>query len=92
MHHGEPRQRPKSGGQSSGRRTNSTAPVRQAELARHTGLSTEHIDQIIRGKDPAADDTARRLERATGVPERLWNSLESRYQEHQARLAGVERL
>ncbi len=33
-----------------------------------------------------------RIERATGVPERLWNNLESRYQEHQARLAEVERL
>ena len=39
-----------------------------------------------------AGDTARRLERATGLPERLWNNLESRYQEHQARLADVERL
>jgi len=33
-----------------------------------------------------------RIERATGVPARLWNNLESRYQEHQARLAEVERL
>ena len=61
----------------------------QAELARSTGLSTEHIDQIIRGTVPIARDTARRLERATGVSERLWNSLESRYQKHQARLAEV---
>ncbi|MDE0652416.1 MAG: HigA family addiction module antitoxin [bacterium] len=59
----------------------------QAELARRTGLSTEHIDRIIRGKAPIAGDTARRLERATGLPERLWNNLESHYQEHQARLA-----
>ena len=64
----------------------------QAELARRTGLSPEHIDQIIRGKVPIAGDTARRLERATGVSERLWNNLESRYQKHQARLAEVERL
>ncbi|MCY4631928.1 MAG: hypothetical protein OXE75_13755 [bacterium] len=66
--------------------------VRRAELARRTGRSTERIDQIIRGKVPVAGDTARRLERATGVPERLWNNLESRYQEHQARLAETERL
>ena len=64
----------------------------QAELARRAGLSTKRIDRIIRGKAPIASDSARRLERATGVPDRIWNNLESRYQEHQARLAEVERL
>ncbi len=59
----------------------------QAELARRTGLSTKHINQIVRGKVSITTDTARRLERATGVPDRLWNNLESRYQEHLARLA-----
>ena len=59
----------------------------QAELARRTGLSTKHVNQIVRGKVPITTDTALRLERATGVPDRLWNNLESRYQEHQARLA-----
>ncbi|MCY4632516.1 MAG: HigA family addiction module antitoxin [bacterium] len=58
----------------------------QAELARRTGLSTKHIDQIVRGKVPITTEVAWRLERATGVPDRLWNNLESRYQEHQARL------
>ena len=59
----------------------------QVELARRTGLSTKHINQIIRGKAPITTDTARRLERVTGIPDRLWNNLENRYQEHQARLA-----
>ena len=59
----------------------------QAELARRTGLSTKHINQIVRGKVPISTDSAWRLERATGVPDRLWNNLESRYQEHKARLA-----
>ena len=59
----------------------------QAELARRTGLSTKHINQIVQGKVPITTATARRLERATGVPDRLWNNLESRYQEHRARLA-----
>ena len=58
----------------------------RVDLARRSGLSTEHIDRIIRGQGPITGDTARRLERATGLPERLWNNLESRYQEHQARL------
>lgn len=59
----------------------------QAELARRTGLSTKHINQIVRGKVPISTDSAWRLERVTGVPDRLWNNLESRYQEHKARLA-----
>ena len=59
----------------------------QADLARRTGLSTKHINQIVKGKVPITTDAARRLERATGVPDRLWNNLESRYQEHRARLA-----
>ena len=59
----------------------------QAELARRTGLSTKHVNQIVRGKVPITIEVARRLERATGVPDRLWNNLESRYQEHRARLA-----
>ena len=61
--------------------------MNQAELARRTGLSTKHVNQIVRGKVPITTEVARRLERATGVPDRLWNNLESRYQEHQARLA-----
>jgi addiction module HigA family antidote len=59
----------------------------QAELARRTGLSTKHVNQIVRGKVPITIEVARRLERATGHPARLWNNLESRYQEHRARLA-----
>ena len=59
----------------------------QADLARRTGLSTKHINQIMRGKAAITTDTARRLEHVTGVPDRIWNNLESRYQEHQARLA-----
>ena len=66
--------------------------ISPAELARRTGISPEHIDRIIRGKVPIACDTARRLECVTGVPKRLWNNLESRYREHQARLVEVERL
>jgi len=59
----------------------------QAELALRTGLSTKHINQIIQGHASLTLDSAMRLERATGVPARIWNNLESRYQEHRSRLA-----
>lgn len=59
----------------------------QTELALRTGLSTKHVNRIVRGRVPVTTQVARRLERATGVPDRLWNNLESRYQEHRARLA-----
>ena len=33
----------------------------QAELACRTGLSTKHVNQIVRGKVPIMTDVARRL-------------------------------
>ena len=62
----------------------------QAELARRTGLSTKHIHQIVRGMVPITTDVAQRLERATGVPDRLWNNLESRYREYRAGLVSED--
>jgi len=59
----------------------------QAELARRTDLSTKHINQIAKGLVPISTETALRLERATGVSARLWINLESRFQEHRARLS-----
>ena len=60
------------------------------ELARRTGLSPEHIHQLVRGKVPITTDVAQRLERATGVPDRLWNNLESRYREYRAGLVSED--
>ena len=58
----------------------------QAELARRTDLSPKHINQIAKGRVPISADVALRLERATGVPARLWLNLEIGYQERRARL------
>jgi addiction module HigA family antidote len=58
----------------------------QAELARRTDFSAKHINQIAKGLVPISTETALRLERATGVPARLWINLESRFQEHRARI------
>lgn len=64
----------------------------QADLARRTGLSPKLISQIVNGLAPITAGTAVRLERAAGVPARLWINLESRYREHQVRLADEEEL
>ncbi len=52
----------------------------QADLARRTGLSPKHINQIVQGTAPISPDTALALERVLGVPARFWNALEANYQ------------
>lgn len=59
--------------------------IPQADLARRTGLSTKHINQVIKGAAPLSPDTALLLERTTGVPASLWNALEAAYRTQQAR-------
>lgn len=66
--------------------------IDQRELAVRTGLSAKHVNQVIKGVAPITHDTAIRLERVTGVPARMWNSLEANYQEQRARLAEKERM
>lgn len=61
--------------------------ITQADLAARTGLSTKHINQLIQGKVSLTVETALKLERATGVPARIWNNLECKYQEQKLRLA-----
>jgi len=64
----------------------------QRELAKRTGLSVKHINQVIKGAASITQDTAIRLERVTGVPARMWNSLEANYRERLARLDERTRL
>ncbi|WP_405008549.1 HigA family addiction module antitoxin [Kitasatospora purpeofusca] len=59
--------------------------IPQADLARRTGLSTKHINQVIKGTAALSPDTALLLERTTGVPAALWNSMEAAYRTQQAR-------
>jgi HTH-type transcriptional regulator/antitoxin HigA len=58
----------------------------QSDLARRTGLSPKHINQIIQGAAPISPDTSLALERVLGVPARFWNALEANHQARQARL------
>jgi len=64
----------------------------QRELAKRTGLSVKHVNQVIKGVASITQDTAIRLERVTGVPARMWNSLEANYRERLARLNERSRL
>ena len=64
----------------------------QAELATRAGLSTKHVNQMVKGAAPITTETALRLERVTGVPTHVWNNLEMSYRSHLTRLAEQERL
>ncbi len=61
------------------------AYMTQSELAKRTGLSTKHINQIVNGSAPITTETALLLERATGVAARVWSNLEISYREHELR-------
>ena len=63
-----------------------TLGLEQKELSQRTGYSEKHISQIVRGKDKISPEAALRFEQVTGVPARLWNQLESQYQEQLAKL------
>ncbi len=47
----------------------------QKELATRTGLTPKTINLVINGNAPITQETAILLERATGVPARMWNNL-----------------
>jgi HTH-type transcriptional regulator/antitoxin HigA len=68
------------------RATIGAVDMSQAELARRTGLSTKHINQVIQGVAPITPDTALALERVLAVPARFWNALEANHQAREVRL------
>lgn len=55
--------------------------VGRQELAVRTGLALMHVNRIIEGVAPITSEIATRLERATGVPSRMWNNLETNYRD-----------
>jgi HTH-type transcriptional regulator/antitoxin HigA len=58
----------------------------QAELARRTGLSTKHVNQVIQGVVALTPEMALALEHVLGVPARMWNALEANYRQRELRL------
>lgn len=63
----------------------------QADLAARTGLSTKHINQIIKRRATLSPETATQLEFVTGVSAGFWAGLDARYQAHLARRRAAER-
>ena len=51
----------------------------QADLAARTGLSTKHINQIVRGRATISPETATQFEYSTGVPAETWATLDARH-------------
>ncbi len=57
----------------------------QVDLAKRTGLSTKHINQLLKGQATISEETALKLEQVLGSTARFWLNLESQYREHLAR-------
>ena len=60
----------------------------QRDLARRADLSPKHVNRLLQGLVPLSADVAQRLERVTGTPARIWNSLEAEYRSDLQRLQG----
>lgn len=58
----------------------------QRDLARRADLSPKHVNRLLQGLVPLSADVAQRLERVTGTPARIWNSLEAGYRSDLQRL------
>lgn len=64
----------------------------QADLAARTGLSTKHINQVVKGAANVSPETATQLEYATEVPAELWAAMDARRQALVARRRSLEKL
>ena len=53
----------------------------QKELSLRLGMSTKHLNEIIKGKSPITIETALKLESVLGLPASFWVGLEASYQE-----------
>nr|WP_319473764.1 ImmA/IrrE family metallo-endopeptidase [uncultured Sphaerochaeta sp.] len=63
-----------------------TLSMTQKECATRCGLTEQSMVRIIKGIQPITYETADRLEMVTGVPARMWNTLELQYQEQQRKI------
>ncbi len=59
--------------------------MKQTDLSCRTGLTVQTLARIFKG-EPITYETANRLELATGVSARKWNSLEAQYREQLVKL------
>ena len=51
--------------------------IRQAELAERTGLTSKHVNQIVKDKAGISGDVAVLLERALDIPTQFWTRLDA---------------
>lgn len=65
------------------RRTLRTLGIKQAELARRTGLTPKHINQVIKHGVPVSPAVAAAIGEATGIPAEVWIVLDAVYQVQQ---------
>lgn len=61
--------------------------VSRLELAQHLGQTPAQLSDLMRGRIPITDDTARKLADVLGAPADFWLSRETRYREDLSRLA-----
>lgn len=59
--------------------------ISQAQLAARTGLSTKHVNLVIKGNASLSPDMAVTLEQVLGTPAEIWLNLEAAYQAHEVR-------
>jgi HTH-type transcriptional regulator/antitoxin HigA len=64
----------------------------QRDLARRADLSPKHVNRLLQGLVPLSADVAQRLERVTGTPARIWNTLEAGYRSDLQRLRSARDL
>lgn len=66
--------------------------IRQAELAERTGLTSKHVNQIVKDKAGISGDVAVLLERALDIPTQFWTRLDADWEAHQGKVRAMERL
>ena len=55
--------------------------MRQKEFSKRMGMTEKHISHLINGEVRLTPDVALRLELVLGIPAKVWNNLESIYQD-----------
>lgn len=66
--------------------------ISQAELAARAGLSTKHVNLVVKGNASLSSDVAVTLEQILGTPAEFWLSLEAAYQAQEIRAQRRESL
>jgi HTH-type transcriptional regulator/antitoxin HigA len=66
--------------------------ITQKELADRAGVTSKHVNTIVKGTAPITPDMAIRLERVTGTSAKFWNAREADYQTRKAKIKAREQL